>query len=399
MIYFDHQSTSQTDPRVVEAMLPYFTEYFGNSLARFQSGEMPRQAIEKARQSIADLINAGKDEIIFTSSGSESNNLAVKGVLKAYAKKGKHIVASEIEHSSIRNQLKALVKEGYEISYVPVDSFGFVDLEQLKNTIRDDTVFVAVTHASNEIGTIEPIHEISRVVHEKKSILLADGVQTIGNMPVDVRELGVDLMSMAGHQFYGPKGTGALYVKKGVWIKPMIEGGIQENGRRAGTENVPGIVGMGKAAELAKLEMTDRINFIRNLQNNLTSGVLARIKNVHLTGHPEKRIPGHTSFTFEFVEGESMLLFLSAEGIEGASGSTCSSHDLKASHVLLAIGLGDLLSQGSLIFSLGKNNTQEEVDILLEKLLAVVDRLRQMSPVDENFDYDKESFKGDHHHH
>jgi cysteine desulfurase len=399
MIYFDHQSTSQTDPRVVEEMLPYFTEHFGNSLARFQSGEAPRQALEKARQSVADLINSSKEEIIFTSSGSESNNLAVKGVLKAYAKKGKHIVASGIEHSSVRNQLNALMKEGYEVSFVPVDSHGFVDLDQLKKAIRQDTVLVTVTHASNEIGTIEPLSEISKIVHENKSILLADGVQTVGNMPVDVKELGVDLMSMAGHQFYGPKGTGALFVKKGVWIKPMISGGIQENGRRAGTENVPGIVGMGKAAELAKLEMADRMKYIRNLQNNIISGVLENIKNVHLTGHPEQRIPGHVSFTFEFVEGESMLLFLSAEGIEGASGSTCSSHDLKASHVLLAIGLGDLLSQGSLIFSLGKNNTQEDVDILLEKLPTVVDRLRQMSPVDENFDYDKESFKGDHHHH
>lgn len=398
MIYFDHQSTSPTDPRVVDAMLPYFSEHYGNPQARFVNGEKPRQAIQEARVAVADLIHAKESEIIFTSSGSESNNLAIKGIAKAYRKKGRHIVASKIEHPSVLNPLQSLEKDGYQITYVGVDQFGLVDLAGLKKSIRDDTILVAVTHASNEIGTIEPIAEIARIVHDSGSLLFTDGVQTIGNIPVDVRELDVDLMSMAGHQFYGPKGAAALFVRKGVKIFPMIEGGIQEGRKRAGTENVPGIVGMGKAAELAKAEMPQRLEKISQLGKMLIEGVQEKITNVHLTGHPEKRLPGHASFCFEFVEGESMLLFLSAQGIEGASGSTCSSQDLKASHVLMALGVGDLLAQGSLLFSLGKENSVEEVEIFLEKLPPIVDRLRSMSPVHEGFDYKKESFKGSHSH-
>ncbi len=398
MIYFDHQSTSRPDARVISAMLPYLNEHYGNPQARFQSGELPRQGIAAARQAVADLIHAMPEEITFTASGTEANNLAIKGILKGHEKKGKHIVASSIEHHSILNPLQSLAKAGYTVSYVAVDQHGFVDMDILRKAIRSDTVLVVVTHASNEIGTIEPIAEISRIVHERETLLFADGIQTIGNLPVDVKQLGVDLMSMAGHQFYGPKGVAALFVRKGVRLFPLIEGGIQENGLRSGTENVAGIVGMGKAAELAQQEMPQRLPTITRMGRDLIDGIQERIQRVHLTGHPEQRLPGHASFCFEFVEGESMLLMLSALGIEGASGSTCSSHTLKASHVLLALGVGDLLAQGSLLFSLGKDNTPAEVTMLLDQLPLIVTRLRSMSPVNEDFEYHKESFREPHKH-
>ena len=292
MIYFDHQSTSRPDARVIAAMLPYLEEHYGNPQARFQSGEMPRQGIEAARQAVADLIHAQPEEIIFTASGTESNNLAIKGILKANGKKGKHIVASKIEHHSILNPLQTLAKSGYSVTYLSVDRYGFVDLDELKKSIRPDTVLVAITHASNEIGTLEPVAEISSIVHERESLLFADGVQTVGNIPVDVMQLGVDLLSMAGHQFYGAKGAAALYVRHGVRIHPLIEGGIQENGRRSGTENVAGIVGMGKAAELAQQEMPQRLESITKMGKDLIAGIQERIERVHLTGHPEQRLPG-----------------------------------------------------------------------------------------------------------
>ncbi len=393
MIYFDHQSTTPADSRVIDAMLPFFREHFGNPQARFSSGDQPRDAIKKARKAVADLINADESEIIFTSNGSESNNLAVKGLARALQKKGKHIISSQIEHSSVLKSLKSLEKDGYEISYISVDSFGLINLSELEKTIRDDTIFAVFTHSSNEIGTIEPIEKIAQILHDRSVLLISDGIQTVGNIPVDVRSLDVDLMSLAGHQFYGPKGIAALFVRKGVKIYPQIEGGIQESSRRAGTENAPGIVGIGKAADLARLEMADRIKHVSKLGNKLISGIQKKISHVHLIGHQTKRLPGHVSFCFEYVEGESMLLLLSAAGIEGASGSTCSSHQLKTSHVLLAIGVEDLLAQGSMLFSLGKENKKKEVDYFLEQLPSIVERLREMSPVDENFNYDKKSFK------
>ncbi len=392
MIYFDHQSTTPADSRVIDAMLPFFREHFGNPQARFVSGDQPRDAIKKARKAVADLINADESEIIFTANGSESNNLAIKGLARALHKKGKHIITSQIEHSSVLKSLKSLEKDGYEISCISVDSFGLINLAELEKTIRDDTIFAVFIHSSNEIGTIEPVEKIARILQNRSVLFICDGVQTVGNIPVDVRRLAVDLMSLAGHQFYGPKGAAALFVRKGVKIYPQIEGGIQENSRRAGTENVPGIVGIGKAAELARLEMADRIKQVSKLGNELIAGIKEKVTNVHLIGHPTERLPGHVSFCFEYVEGESMLLLLSAAGIEGASGSTCSSHQLKTSHVLLAIGVGDLLAQGSMLFSLGKENSKKEVDCFLEKLPPIVERLREMSPVDENFKYDKKSF-------
>lgn len=392
MIYFDHQSTTPADSRVIDTMLPFFREHFGNPQARFASGDQPRDAIKKARKAVADLINADESEIIFTANGSESNNLAIKGLARALHNKGKHIITSQIEHASVVKSLKSLEKDGYEISYISVDSFGLINLAELEKTIRDDTIFAVFTHSSNEIGTIEPIEKIARILQNRSVLLFSDGIQTVGKIPVDVRRLAVDLMSLAGHQFYGPKGIAALFVRKGVKIYPQIEGGIQENSRRAGTENVPGIVGIGKAAELARLEMADRIKHVLKLGNKLISGIQEKISNVHFIGHQTERLPGHVSFCFEYVEGESMLLLLSAAGIEGASGSTCSSHQLKTSHVLLAIGVGDLLAQGSMLFSLGKENSKKEVDYFLEKLPPIVERLREMSPVDENFNYDKKSF-------
>lgn len=400
-VYFDHAATTPIHPRVVEAMLPYLQEQFGNPLSLHSFGENPREAVEEARAKVADLIGAKPDEVYFTASGSEANNMAVKGIALMNRQKGQHMVVSAIEHQSVLNATQTLEKLGFEVTQVPVDQHGLVDPDDVVAAIRDDTTLVSVMHANNEIGTIEPVAEIARAVKEKaKGITFhTDAVATAGTLPVDVKELGVDLLSLAGSQFYGPKGAGALFIRKGTRLMPLIDGGIQERGRRAGTENVPAIVGLGVAAELAKESLAERAERLIPLRDHLIERLTSEMDRVYLTGpstlrrgsglaslrtgHPTMRLPGHVSVCVEFIEGESMLLMLNMQGIAASSGSTCTSRALKASHVLMAIGVETALAQGSLVFTLGEGNTIEDVDYVAEVLPPIVERLRQMSPLYE----------------
>ena len=384
-VYFDHAATTPVHPKVVEAMLPYLQEQFGNPLSLHSFGEDPREAVEEARARVADLIGARPDEIYFTASGSEANNMAVKGIALMNRQKGQHMVVSAIEHQSVLNSTQTLEKLGFEVTQVPVDRHGLVDPDDVVAAIRDDTILVSVMHANSEIGTIEPVAEIARAVKEKaKGIAFhTDAVATVGTLPVDVKELEVDLLSLAGNQFYGPKGAAALFIKKGTRLMPLIDGGIQERGRRAGTENVPAIVGLGVAAELAQEGLAERAERLVPLRDRLIERLTTEMDRVYLTGHPTMRLPGHVSVCVEFIEGESMLLMLNMQGVAASSGSTCTSRALKASHVLTAIGVETALAQGSLVFTLGESNTIEDVDYVAEVLPPIVERLRQMSPLYE----------------
>lgn len=377
--YLDHVATNPLLPEVLEAMLPYFKDEFGNPNSVYDLGIRAREAIEKARADVASLINAKPSSIVFTSSGSESNNFALKGIALAKQAQGKHLIVSRVEHHSVLNTARSLEKMGFVVTWLPVDKYGLIDPEVVKKSIIKETILISVTHASREIGTIEPIKEIAKIAKEKKVLLHADGVATTGNIEVNVKELGVDLYSISAHQFYGPKGAGALYVREGLRIVPLIYGGIQEGGRRAGTENVAGIVGMGKAAELAKENLNDRMNHCKALRDRIIEGVL-KIPNVYLTGHPQDRLPHHASFVVEFIEGEAMLLLLSMKGLYAASGSACSSKALKSSPVLLSMNIPTALAQGSIVFSLGIGNTNDDVDYLLAEFPQIISRLREMSP-------------------
>ena len=384
-VYLDNAATTPLLPEVREAMLPYLGEVFGNPSSLHDWGDVAREAVDEARARVAALIGAGPEEIIFTGCGTESNNLAVKGLALAQQSKGKHVVVSAIEHFSVLHSARTLEKWGFEVTEVPVDKYGVVDPEQVRHSIRKDTVLVSVMHANGEIGTIEPIQEISKITRELKIPFHTDAVATAGTIPVDVGELGVDALSLAGNQFYGPKGVGALWVRQGVRIMPLFDGGIQEGGRRGGTENVPGIVGLGKAAEIAKASMTSRINQLTPLRDRLLEGLPGRVENVVVTGHPQHRLPGHASFCVEFIEGEAMLMLLNSKGIAVSSGSACTSRALKASHVLIALGLSHEIAQGSILFTLGLDSTPEDIDYVLETMPPVVDRLRQMSPLYAKF--------------
>jgi cysteine desulfurase len=384
-VYLDNNSTTPILPEVRDVMLPYLGEFFGNPSCLHEWGDPPREAMEAARTQVADLIGGAPEEIIFTGSGTESNNFAVKGLAMANQKKGKHVVVSAIEHFSVLNSAKTLEKMGYSYSTVPVDKYGVIDPENVRKAIRDDTVLVSIMHANGEVGTLEPLKEISRITKEKGIIFHTDAVATAGTIPVNVKELEVDALSLAGNMFYGPKGVGALWLKKGVRITPLLDGGVQEGGRRAGTENVAGIVGMGKAAELAKMHMSVRVEHLTRLRDQLLKELPARISRVMITGHPQNRLPGHASFCVEFIEGESMLMLLNSQGVAVTSGSACTSRALLASHVLLAMGLPHEIAQGSLLFGLGMSNTVEDVDYVLEVLPPIVDRLRQMSPLYSKF--------------
>ncbi len=382
LIYLDHAATTRPDPRVVEAMRPYVAEHFGNPLSTHPFGERPREALERAREQLAALLMCESRDVIFTSSGSEANNLAVKGVALAREKKGKHLVVSAIEHQSVMNAARSMARLGWEVTTVPVDCYGLVDPGELTAALRADTTLVCVNLANLEVGTIEPVAELVEVVKENSEAAFhADAVQAVGHVPVDVGELGVDLLSVSGHRFYGPKGSGALYFKRGVRVQPLIDGGIQEGGRRAGTEDVPAIVGLGEAARIAAEEMQGRSARVRALRDRLHEGLFERIPYLHLNGHPLKRLPTHESVCVEYVEGEAMILFLLREGICTSSGSTCSSRALKASHVLLACGLEPAVAQGSLQFTLGQDNTEEQIDKVLDVLAEVAKRLRAMSPI------------------
>jgi len=383
--YFDHVATNPLHPEVLSAMMPYFNEQFGNPLSVYDLGVKAREAIETARGQVASLINAKQSSVIFTASGAEANNFALRGIALAKQAQGKHIIVSKVEHHSILNAARFLEKSGFVVTFLPVDKDGMVDPVQVEKSITKETILISVAHASSEIGTIEPIKEIAAIAHKNNVLMHTDAVATVGNIPVDVRELGVDLMSMAAHQFYGPKGAGALYVREGLRIVPLLYGGIQEGGRRAGTENVPAIAGMGKAAELALAEMNTRIGHVTAMRNRLVEGVL-KVSNVYLTGHPEMRLPHHASFVVEFIEGEAMLLMLAFKGIYVSSGSACSSKALKSSPVLLSMNIPTALAQGSIVFSLGMGNSVEDVDYTLAEFPAIVARLREMSPFSKGWE-------------
>ena len=380
--YLDHSAAYPLLPEVREAMLPFLTEVFGNPLSLHDWGDGPRDAMEEARAKVAGLIGVSDpEEIIFTSSGTESNNTAIKGLAQAQQGKGKHIIISAIEHFSIMNAAKALEKQGYEISLVPVDNMGVVDIEALKKAIKPETILVSIMHANGEVGTIQPLGEISKVTRERKITLHTDAVASCGSIPVNVKEMGVDALSLAGNQFYGPRGSAALWVRRGVRILPLLDGGIQEGGRRAGTEDVHAIVGMGKAAEVAAKNLAQNAPRLTAMRDKLINGLPAKIPHVVVTGHLKQRLPGHASFCVEFIEGEGMLMLLNSQGVAVSSGSSCTSRALKASHVLLAMGYNHEIAQGSMLFTLGVDNNIEDIDQVLEVMPPIVTRLREMSPV------------------
>ncbi len=387
-IYLDHAATTAVDPRIVEAMVPYFTEHYGNASSIYSLGREAHKAMDKARRTVADILGCRSEEIVFTSCGSESDNLALRGVSLAQreAGKGNHIITSPIEHHAVGHTCEQLEKHfGFEVTYVPIDKHGVVDPDEVRRNLRTDTILVSIMHANGEVGTIEPIQEIAQITRERKIPFHTDAVATAGTIPVNVKELGVDTLSLAGNQFYGPKGIGALWVRKGVRIMPLLDGGIQEGGRRAGTENVPAIVGLGKAADLARTDMVDRTKQLNLLRDRLLKELPSKIENVVITGHPQNRLPGHASFCVEFIEGESMLLLLNSKGVAVTSGSACTSRVLKASHVLISMGIPHELAQGSILFTLGIGNTPEDIDYVLETMPPIVDKLRQMSPLYAKF--------------
>ncbi|MBE6687309.1 MAG: cysteine desulfurase NifS [Ruminococcaceae bacterium] len=378
-VYADNAATTPVDKRVVEAMLPYFTENWGNPSSLYSVGNKAKAALDDARARIAALIGAEPSEIFFTSCGTESDNWAIKGTARANAAKGKHIVTSSYEHHAVMHTMRALKKEGFEITYVKPGKDGIVSPADVKDAIREDTILVTVMMANNEIGTINPIKEIAQAAHERRIPFFTDAVQAVGHIPVDVKELGVDMLSFSGHKFNAPKGIGALYIKKGTRINVFLDGGGQERSRRGGTENLPYIIGMAKALELAveSFEDNDRV---LSMRNRLTEGLKA-IPYSHINGSLTQRLPGNINVAFEFVEGESLLLLLDHAGICASTGSACSSTSLEPSHVLLSVGLPVEIAHGSLRFSLSHNNTEEDVDYILEVLPKIVERLRMMSPL------------------
>ncbi len=379
-VYMDNGATTQVDEKVLEAMLPFLKEDFGNPSSLHSFGRDVKKHLEEAREKVAAALNAEPEEIFFTSGGTEADNLAVQGVAKALRKQGNHIITSTIEHHAVLDVVKALEKEGYKATYLPVNKDGLVDPADVAKAITEDTILVSVMMANNEVGTIQPIKEIASIVKEKGIYFHTDAVQAVGNLPIDVKDLGVDLLSLAGHKIYGPKGVGALYIRKGTKINKNTYGGGQEKKVRPGTENIPGIVGLGRAIELATEDIPGKSAYLKSLRNKLIDELL-KIKDVQLNGHREKRLPGNVNISFEYVEGESLILSLDMKGIASSSGSACTSGSLDPSHVLMAMELSHQTAHGSLRLSLGKNNTEEEVDYVLEVLPEIVDRLRKMSSV------------------
>jgi cysteine desulfurase len=399
-IFFDHISTTPLDPRVLEAMMPYLTERYGNPSSHIHDqGQQALKAIDAARAEVAGLVNAKPEEIVFTSGATEANNLAIKGAAEAWGEKGKHLVVSEVEHFSVLNALLPLRNRGYVVTTIKADADGKVDPDDVRKAIRADTVLISVMHANSEIGTIEPIEEIGRIARDREVLLHTDATGSAGHIPFDVKAAGADLVTLSAHNFYGPKGTGALVVREGVRLESQIDGGFQEMGYRAGTENVPGIVGMGRAARIASEEMGEWFSRLRRLEKRLRDGIASSVEHLHFTGHPTDRLPGHVSFWVEYAEGESLLLFLTLHGVMAASGSACSSNlkgrdeeDLVASHVLRAIGVPSDICTGSITFSMGKGNTEQEVDQVLSVLPGIVRRLWEMSPT--YLDFQKKVLRG-----
>ncbi len=384
IVYMDNSATTPTKSEVLEEMKPYFTEKYGNPSSIYSLARETKAAIEKSREKVAKVLGANPDEIYFTAGGSESDNWTLKGIAYANQNKGNHIITTKIEHHAVLHACEYLEKHGFEVTYLPVDEYGLINLDDFKKAITDKTILVSVMFANNEIGTIEPIAEVGKICKDKGIYFHTDAVQAVGNVPINVKEMNIDLLSLSAHKFYGPKGVGALYIKKGVKINPLIHGGGQEGGRRAGTENVPGIVGLGKAIELAGESMDSHIERLTKLRDKLIGGIM-KIPYSKLNGHPVKRLPGNVNVCFRFIEGESMLLLLDGMGVCGSSGSACSSGSLDPSHVLLAIGLPPEIAHGSLRLTLGDFTTEEDVDYVLGLLPKFVKRLRDMSPLYEEF--------------
>jgi cysteine desulfurase len=380
-IYLDHAATTPTRPEVVKAMLPYFTDAFGNPSSIHFLGQEAKGAIEEARTKVAELIDARSEEIVFTSGGTEADNFALKGVVYANEHKGNHIITSSIEHHAVMEVCKFLERRGFRITRLPVDKYGLVDPQDVKRAITDKTILISVMHANNQVGTIEPVEEIGKIAREARVYFHTDAVQTVGHIPVNVDELKVDLLSIAAHKLYGPKGVGALYVRKGTRLVSLMHGGEQEKRRRAGTENVPAIVGLGKAVEFAGQEMGKEAERLAYLRDKLIKGLVEKIDHIRLNGHPTRRLPNNVNVSVDFVEGESMLLNLDLEGICASTGSACSSAILEPSHVLLALGLPPEQAHGSLRLTLGRENTEADVERVLEVLPGIVARLRAMSPL------------------
>lgn len=380
-IYLDHAATTYVKKEVLEEMLPYFTEAFGNPSSIYKQGREAKKAIEDSRETVAKAIGASAREIFFTASGSESDNWAIKGIAYSNVKKGKHIITSQIEHSAVLNVCKQLETEGFKVTYLPVDENGLVSLTDVEKAITSETTLITIMFANNEIGTIQPIEEIGKLAKSKGVLFHTDAVQAIGNIAVNVNDLNVDLLSLTAHKFYGPKGVGALYVRKGVKIAPIINGGHQERGKRAGTENVAGIVGLAKAIKLATEGMEDYNKKLIELRDKTIDDIMEKIPYVRLNGDRKKRLPGNVNISFQFIEGESLLLMLDMKGIAASSGSACTSGSLDPSHVLLAIGLPHEIAHGSLRITFGEKNTDEDVTYLIDSLVPIVNRLREMSPL------------------
>lgn len=384
-IYFDNAATAKLDDEVLKEMLPYLKDNYGNPSSIYKLGREARKAIEDSREKIAKVLNCKANEIYFTAGGSESDNTAIKGIAKANKKRGNHIITSKIEHPAVLETCKQLEKEGFEITYISVDEKGIVDLEELKKSIKPTTILITIMFANNEIGTIQPIEEIGKIAKGNNIYFYTDSVQAVGSIKIDVQKLNIDSLSLSGHKFYGPKGVGALYVKTGVPFEKFISGGHQERNKRAGTENVAGIVGIGKAIELAYENLDEYNKKIKELRDYYVKQVEEKIPYIKINGDMEKRLPGNSNISFRFIEGEGLLLNLDLKGICASSGSACTSGSLDPSHVLLAIGLPHEIAHGSLRVSIGKYNTKEEIDYLIENLMEIVTRLREMSPLWEKF--------------
>jgi len=378
-IYLDHSATTPVAPEVLEAMLPYFTEKFGNASSLHSVGREAKQALEESREKVAGLLGAEPGELIFTSGGTESDNLALKGIAYRNKKLGKHIITTRIEHPAVLETCRKLDAEGFEVTYLPVTSEGLVEPGTLESAIRRDTILISVMHANNEIGTIQPLEEIGKIAAEKDIYFHTDAVQSVGKIPTDVNALGVDLLSLSSHKLYGPKGIGALYVRKGTRLESIVQGGGHERGLRSGTENIAGIVGLARAAELARETMDIEAERLAGLRDRLSDLVLGRVKDAWINGTMKKRLPGNLNFGFRYVEGESLLLFLDSKGIAVSTGSACSSKKLEPSHVLLSLGLPPEECHGSLRITLGRSNTDEDVDYVAQAIAEAVERFRSIS--------------------
>jgi len=381
LVYLDHSATTPVRPEVLAAMLPYFANKFGNASSVHRWGYEARQAINDAREKVASLIEASPNEILFTSGGTESDNLAIRGVAHSRKAKGKHLITSQIEHHAVLHTFEALQKEGFEVTFVPCDKYGLIDPDDIKRAIRKDTILISIMHGQNEVGTIEPIKEIGAIAREHGVLFHTDAVQSAGKVPIDVRDMNIDLLTVSSHKIYGPKGVGALYVRKGVRLVPQVTGGAHERRMRAGTENVPGIVGFGEACRLAKADLPEESQRLANLRDKLIQGILDKIPDVVLNGHPTLRLPHNVNVSVKYLEGESILLNLDRMGVAASSGSACTSGSLEPSHVLLAMGLSHETAHGSLRFTLGRSNTEEDIDYVLEVLPPIVEKLRSMSPL------------------